>query len=91
MKKKEIVFEKQFSALEGLQEERLTRYIITTNPGAESILYGIELEESDRWGVRRAAMEPLSDSREQVALLITFLYERAVGLTSFRDVLSDRV
>lgn len=82
-------FEREFSALPGLQPAKTTNYALTEEgtPGAR--LYGIQVTEvGDRPG-ECDLICPFTDDRDRALLLLTYLFENAVPTSHCRSVIND--
>lgn len=89
MDKPQVLFEKHYSHLEGLQDEQCTRYMLTSVSGREGRVFGISVHEQCGDAEWQETVEPFSTSESFVRDVVAFLYERAVSATSVREVLKD--
>ena len=80
------LFKRHFSAIRGIQKEKTVTYeLLAEGPDG----YGVRVE-SECEGCRRSdAQAGLPPSLEEARGLVTYLYENAVTLESWRDLTAD--
>lgn len=89
MDKPQVLFEKHYSHLEGLQDEQRTRYMLTSVSERDGRVFGIGVHEQSGDAERLENVEKISASESFVRDVATFLYEQAVSATTVREVLED--
>ena len=87
--KRTTVYTKQFSYLERLQEAAAICYNLLEEEGSPHPAYQLEMEETGS-GLRVLdRIDRLFSSREEAVRILTYLYENAVTVTAWRDVVED--
>lgn len=92
MKESVVVYEKQFSNLEGIQNAQKIQYIMISNHKGNNTVYGIEVNGQEEHSEKKSdRITEISYSKEHVLALITFLYENAVPVESAKEIIYNMI
>ncbi len=90
MKNTTLMYERTYSPLGRIQHAKTVRYLLTEECGGAPT-YGIKVSERAGDKLAEEEVDGISDSPQKVQRLITFLYENAVPMEAFRDVVEDTI
>ena len=84
-----LSYQRDFSALSGLQEAKTIYYVLTEESVRDSKLYGAQVTEVGLHHSDHETIRPFTDSKERAELLLTYLFENAVPAVHCRAVIND--
>lgn len=76
---------RHYSEIGSIQKEKSVRYELVNQPDG----YGIRVTLDSSGRIRSDCQERITSSREEAMELLTFLYENAVPIDTWRDLTSD--
>jgi len=83
------IYKKQRSYLEGWQEKSETLYSLVETEAEDQIMYGIQLIEIQGMDRQSDAWFEISESEIYVRELLTLLFENAIMIDVWRDIVWD--
>lgn len=84
-----LTYQKDFSPLPGLQQQRSLRYSLICETSAAGECFGIQVEESSDDTEESIRVEPFTGSRITAERLLIFLCENAVPVSHCREIVAE--
>lgn len=76
---------RHYSDIGEIQREKSVRYELVSGPEG----YGIRITQDSSGRIRSDYQEKITPSRDEAMKLLTFLYENAIPIESWRDLTTD--
>lgn len=84
-----LIYTKNFHALHNLQEEYTLQYHLLERHDIPAKRFGIQVTEMNETKIESDQLENLFVSEEDTIEVLTLLYENAIDLDTWRDVVAD--
>lgn len=84
-----LTYQREFSALPGLQEGKTVCYVLTCDQVLGHICYGVRVTDIDLHRVISDGVHPFTDDRERAERILQYLYENSVRASQCVSVISD--
>ena len=86
-----MITEKIYELNQSFLGNRTLKYNLCENKGENGLYYGIQLVVSSQDNTEEVAIENISEDKQYVLNLITYLYENAIDTIHFKDVIIDYI